>query len=47
MVAFRDGHINGPTPHHGHFQRSDFSPHKTYTGMSYVVGLALCANIAV
>ena len=23
-------------PHNGHYQRSDFSPHKTYPCMSYV-----------
>ena len=39
MVAFHNGHINGPTPHNGHFQRSDFSPHKTYPCMSYVEGV--------
>ena len=38
MVAFHNGHINGPTPHNGHFQRSDISPHKTHpSGMSYVI----------
>ena len=42
MVAFHNGHINGPTPHNGHFQRSDFSPHKTYTGMSYVAFCRVC-----
>eukprot|EP01043_Picozoa_sp_COSAG02_P069432 COSAG02_NODE_11891_length_1634_cov_2.340717_2_plen_174_part_00 len=25
-------------PNNGHYQRSDFSPHKTYTGMSYADG---------
>jgi len=27
----RNGQYNDPMPHNGHFQRSDFSPHKTYT----------------
>ena len=27
-------------PHNGHYQRSDFSPHKTYPCMSYVAPMS-------